>query len=245
MLHTNYNIDSPFKIDQQLMSDKVKGIYYVSKAEYELIKDKDPLAYYVIIDTGKIYKGSNLNPEPSIVSSLKNKYFMTISDDCKEFLICIAFTDINGQSFIIEIERYNNEADAFHALKRYNFVSSHKEVPNNIYTLLNQFEEKNISFLDLIYGIISCFGYKNDPRFNQLINAINYYCAPLNSGIYIDYIPNVIHINKSELMRSENFLFNKFFKIIYILQNSVLNKKNNRHYKFKKKDVIREIINLF
>ena len=37
-------------LDQQLMSDKVKGIYYISQAEYELIKDKDPLAYYVIID---------------------------------------------------------------------------------------------------------------------------------------------------------------------------------------------------
>lgn len=245
MLYTNYNVDHPLKIDQQLMSDKVKGVYYVSKAEYELIKDKDPLAFYVIRETGQIFKGANSNPEPSIVSSLRNKYFMTISDDCKEFLICIAFTDINRQSFIIEIERYNNEADAFNALKRYNFVTSHREVPNNIQTLLNQFEEKNISFLDLVYGIISCFGYRNDPRFVQLVNVINAYCTPLNSTVQINYIPNVIHINKSELMKSENFLFNKFFKIISVLQNSFLNKKVNRRYQFETKDVIIEIINLF
>lgn len=245
MLHTNYNIENPFKIDQQLMSDKVKGIYYISQAEYELIKDKDPLAYYVIIDQGKIYKGSNKNPEPSIVSSLKNKYFMTISDDCKEFLICIAFTDINGQSFIIEIERYNNAADAFNALRRYNFVSSHKEIPNNLQILLYQFEEKSITFLDLVYGIISCFGFRNDPRFNQLLNTINSYCVPLNSTVKINYLPNIIHINKSELIKSENFLFRKFFEIITILQNSYLNKKVNRKYLFEMKDVIREIINLF
>lgn len=244
MLHTNYNVENPLKTDQLLMLDKVKGIYYVSKAEFELIKDKDPLAFYVIKETGEVFKGPNCQPKPSIVSSLVNKYFMTISDDGKEYLICIAFRDYQGQAFMIEIERYGNGADAFNALRRYNLVNSHREVPNKIQTLLNEYEEKNISFLDLVYGIICCFGFKNDPRFVQLMNVINSYCVPLNSTVKIDYLPNVIHINKSELIKSENFLFLKFFEIIAYLQNSYLNKKNRKRY-LSREDLIKELVVLF
>lgn len=243
-MHSNYWTENPFNTQQLLMADKVKGIYFLHKAEYDLIKDKDPLASYVIIDTGEVFYGTVKQAYVSTSSHILNKYFLTISDSFDQYIICLNYA-IDNFCFLVEIERYNNLSDAFNALKLYNTVSSHRKVPIKIKQMIDNFEEKTISYKDLIYGIIGIFGFKNDPKFMQLINTIDSYLVPLNSVILPNEIPQLIEINRPELVSSSNFLFDYFYKLLDLFKVAYKNGLRKKLNQNKFPQLIKFIFDIF
>ena len=163
-------LENPMHVDQidiaKQLSKNLPSIHMVTEEEYTLIQIPDPNHIYVITDSEdrKIYLGEVLimNNRP------KRLYLIGSSNSFGEYTMYLNITR-GFENELIEIAKYYNAQDAIEALNVFNRVGGHDQLTLQTHTIICQYIQKELSLNDMLIGIISIFGYKDDLRLQEVI----------------------------------------------------------------------------
>jgi hypothetical protein len=182
---------------------------HLSQEEYDLIKIKDRNAIYIINNStdGRVYHGERL----IIRSSVSREYLLGTSPLRGEYILYVnepGYTDN-----IIEIERFSNPSDALIILTQLNKIGDHNPVSTHVYMTLLSYLKKDIKLVELLLGIISIYGYKDDTRFQDLVQILmlDSYNHKNNSNDISFKLREELHT-----LKRKNIIF-KFFSDLYDL----------------------------
>lgn len=177
MFSTHDNLNNPMKKDWLVLEPSVETwrtppLVTLSQMEYNLMGTHDPLTYYHTLGAdGKhhIYFGDH---EMSVDKN-SCKYLMGPTDhDC--YSIYLVLTNC-GSSALFEIARFRDVQDAVKALVQWN-QNLYKPVPmEDICETIRNYKDDVISCNEFIISIISMFGYRSDPRLQDVINVMATY----------------------------------------------------------------------
>ena len=214
MKSTDYNLNNPMSIDSiglQKVYDAWKNptVQDVTKEYYDLLQTKDPHTIYVITDVYpvRVYYGDLL------VSSgdVGVKYVMGPSDKYGEYVIYM-WRKYNFQDTMIEVCRYNDQQKAVDALNKYNKVGAHDAISNSVYEILNSYIDEEISIHNMIMGIIAAFGFKDDPRFNELNSKFMPY-GMINNNPFRDIPIIAVEMIKRRAENDKDSLFKYYYGV--------------------------------
>lgn len=190
MKSTDYNLNDPFAIDsihlqRTLDSSHYPNIEHVDQNFYDLIQVKDPNTVYIINDStdGRVYYGDIL------ILKERNDVSYLIGTDKNGNYVLYMNSVVGFNDKLIEICKYKDPQDAINSLNLFNNAGSHQPINLKIYSTIIPYIDNNISINDLILGIIVIFGFKNDPRFQYLIETSRQYILEVNGKIDKDLPP--------------------------------------------------------
>lgn len=230
---TDHNLENPFRTTEFLTRDEVKNTIYLFQSEYDAIGKKDPYTFYVIRDSGEVFRGEDKVVTPSYNHKISGKYFISNNEN-NEFVLFLNYQTFDHRSFLIEIERYDDLVAAVYSMKLYNRVNSHSKRTIRLFMLIENLINKKIGLADCIYGIISEFGFKEHGLFQEMLRVIDSYYNSFESR---QEVPNAIKVKECDLIHSENFLFKYFFGVYRILEENKV-----RFNKFIKDDDINQLV---
>ena len=239
---TNHNLENPCRVDiLQIVKDveswDFPTIKRVTQEFYDLMKKHDPLVIYSITNSPdmRVYYGDHLVLKTSI---RKQRYFMTILDDGS---YSISLNQVNGHNDnLIEICRFDDPQKAIDTLSIFNNVGGHGQKYLHLVSLIRSFCFDDISCHDLIIGIMSEFGYKDDPRLQQVIQSAHIYGATNEHRYlpdkFISFLADMIVTDQNG-----NHGLYKMYSEIYgiLLATNFVNIVNSPS------DVIRKIVSVF
>lgn len=179
MQSTDHNLNNPNVVDivdllrnvGQVADFKVEN---VTQDFYDHMGKHDPRTAYVIDGdpSGKVYYG---DLPAAIPASTRMKYFIG-QERPDEWIIFVnerrTFTDNDS---LVSVCRFDNPQSAIDALAIYNRVGSHSTLNLEIYNILLQYMNEEISICACIIGILSALGYKDDPMLQGLIQFVTAY----------------------------------------------------------------------
>lgn len=230
MKSTTDNISNPMVVDTLnlytgINSGTTRNVIVVSPENYELIKSKDPNTIYIVNNpvtkSRMVYLGESIIEEDASTPI----YLLGPSDKFGEYTLYLNQSDGKSDK-LIKICRYNDPQIAITELNKFNRVGSHNQLNLQIYNIIASYIQKDISLNDMILGIISAFGYRDDQKMHYLIQLTMIYDA---SGAFKD-IPKVfkkvlkdmgkysknhligIYLNLYDLMDSYKFFQTKEFQ---------------------------------
>ena len=240
MRFTDHNLENPFRTTEFLVRDEVKNTIYLFQSEYNAIGKKDPFTFYIIRETGEVFRGEEKVVTPSYNHKISGKYFISNNEN-NEFVLFLNYQTFDHRSFLIEIERYDDVIAAVYSMKLYNRANSHSKRTIRIFLLLNNLIKKEIGLMDFIYGVLAEFGFKDHPLFQEIFRVVDSYYNSFESK---QEMPNAIKVKEIDLVRSDNFLFKYFFGIYRIIEENKVRKN-----KFLSDDdlnnLVEKIISLF
>ena len=181
----------------------------VTQEFYDLLQTKDPFTIYVIEHSWpvKMYHGDVLITNDVDAVS----YVMGPSTTYGEYIIYL-WRRVNGVDNLIEICRYNDAQKAIDNLNKYNHIGSHGELENSVYEILNSYIDEEISIHEMIMSIIALFGFKDDPRFNDLNSKFMPY-GMINNNPYRDIPVIAVEMIKRKAESDPNSLFKYYWGI--------------------------------
>lgn len=156
---------------QEINAKKAPKIELVPQIFYDHIQVKDPYTIYVISDApNRMYYGESLIiNDPDRVSYLMST---DVIDGREYYPIFMQMpTPKYLGSNIIEICRYENAIDALNALRKFNAAGGHGEVVQKIYDSIVLYSRDDISMEDFLISCLVAFGFKDDPRLQQIIQV--------------------------------------------------------------------------
>ena len=174
MHSTDYNINAPLKkleieLQRRVSSWKFPTHILVTEEEYNLMKIHDPHTIYHIKDsnTDRSYYGDILIQG----ESFNIKYLMSI-DDNKYIIYTNVLAGTSSKADLIPLCIYDDPQIAINKLSEFNRIGSHYKIDLDIYNMIVNYINKDISTHDLIIGILVTFGYREDPRLQNAIQFI-------------------------------------------------------------------------
>jgi len=174
MRSTDHNINNPLKtidIDTFRTINSWNSFKFISitQEEYDLMQIHEPYTLYHIKDSkdNRYYVGDML-----IENEIKKVKYLLSIDDNKLYTIYMNQVDTYNNSELIPICSYEDPQVAINKLSEFNRVGSHFDKPLMIYNILINYIEKIISTHEFIIGILDIFGYKEDPRLQDVIQFI-------------------------------------------------------------------------
>ena len=160
-----------FQIDLLTYLDTLEfpNTTHVTQQEFDLITMRDPKMIYIIVDAkdNRVYEGDSL----IIYGASSNGYFMNISHDISEYIIWQNIRH-NHQDRLIEICRFKDPQLAIDTLAHFNRTSSHHNMSLKLYKILLSYIDEKILINELLIGIMSIIGYREDPRLQELIGQL-------------------------------------------------------------------------
>lgn len=234
MKSTYQNLDNVMSIgnidlQREVDSWKVPTVEKISQELYDLIQVKDPLKIYVISDSndGRIYFGDHLIPKEQTSS----KYVIGIDKVTNEYVLYMNLVDEHSDH-LIPISRYSDPQDAFDAMNMCSNAGSHERINLALFTSICAFIDEYITIHDLILGIISLLGFKNDPRLQTVIEVSLSFGANQNKSD----LPSIF---KEELPFMQERYSNNLFKLYGMIYNVIV-----KYDFFKDKEYHRDVENI-
>lgn len=162
---TDYNMQNPTitkRID--LLAEVHRPpmrIERVTQEYYDTIPNPDPLTCYIIINARdkRVYYGKLL----VLPDKIKTRYFIG-QEKMNEWTVYVHENDM-----LLKICTYDNPEAALEALRAYNNVGSHYQINVHIYNTLVAYIKNETSLNSTLIGLISLFGYKENPLLQDLI----------------------------------------------------------------------------
>lgn len=233
-IHNEMSIN---KIDENF--EPLSTTIALTEEEYVLIANKCPKTIYIIKESGTVYMGDTL------VGDLKRyipKYLMTLSvEPPLEYIIYFNQKSSSDKWYVndnlIEIQRYNDPQECLEQLHLFNRAGSHELTSIQLYNILVNYIDKNIHIHDLLIGLISLFGYKNDPRLQEVIQV----CISHGTQHSTESFPVLFLEELSTLKDSSS---NHLFKIYSDLYDVLLTYNFFKDRKFQKDPVLADAIRL-
>lgn len=161
------------QIDLDMMNaNKIKATVHMTQQEYDLLQQRCPVTLYIITDTGRLYIGDDMIHREEVTRS----YLMTNARGSigEEYEIILN----EGQGFqnrLTPIGTFKDAQTALNHMNRLNRVGSHQDWALSTYAVTLVYIERSMSLHDLLIGIISLFGWRDDTRLQELIDAANFY----------------------------------------------------------------------
>jgi hypothetical protein len=156
-------LDNDMLVDQIRYNPKSKEVRCVTQKEYdEILK---PIGIYVITDIpGRVYYDGKLieNRRP------ESRYFLGGKDKDGLYTIYLLITNRSYET-LVEITKWKDADLAIEMLDTYNRIGDHSDLSCQIYNILCQYIQKVIPLHNTIVGIISWYGYRDDPRLQEVI----------------------------------------------------------------------------
>lgn len=230
MRSTDTNLNNPLQIDnidlqREVESWKCVKVEIVEQDFYDLMGKHDPFVMYVISDSKdqRMYLGDLLITNNESESS----YFISFDNNINKYVLNVNVKK-NYQNFLVPISKYDKAQDAIDAMKLSMNAGSHEKLNLTIYSLLAAFIDEKTTLHNLIIGLISLFGYKNDIRLQDINQvAISYGVLQYNTD---RDLPRVF---KEDLPLFSNQYNNSIFDIYNDLYNIIIKhdmiKKNKYH----------------
>jgi hypothetical protein len=201
------------------------NIYYIIyKLDYYIIfgnertefmkSTDDNLNNPMVVDTIGIYPQVDTTNVSIEKDSLKRMYLLGSSNKLGEYQLYLnEATEFSDR--LVKICRYDDPQVAINALNKFNNVGSHHLLNLQVYTVISQYIVKDIPLHDMLVGVISLFGYRDDIRLQQLLQTMISYNP---CGIYKD-LPALLKNDIKYLKIHGNYLF-KYYSDLYDLVNS-------------------------
>lgn len=216
MKSNNQNLDHVLSVNnidlqREVDSWKVPTVKKITQDLYDLIQVKDPLTIYVIdgANDGRIYLGEHLIPK----QQTSTNYLVGINQATKEYVLYMNLID-NYQDCLIPISRYKNPDDAFDAMTMCMNAGSHQTINLALFTSIAAFIDGYITVNDLILGIISLLGFRNDPRLQTIMEVSISFGVNQNKSdlpaLFREELPSMAK-------RYDNNLFDLYAKIYNII----------------------------
>lgn len=171
------HIDNPMRIPDYLHMEhtveswKCPRVHQLTQEQYDLIKIHEPNTMYYITDAGrlKVYMGDQLIPE----EKLKCKYLLGSKNvfDKPEYSLYMVIEN-DGRTDLVEIAVTNNLHDAVQLMNTWNKTGYHHETRGIIRQGLVSYIRRENSAHEFIVNILAMFGYRNDPRLQDVINTM-------------------------------------------------------------------------
>lgn len=180
----------------------------VTQFFYDHIQIKDPNTLYIITDAKdrRAYLGAELiNNFQDHVS-----YMLGPSNNHGEYVLYMNCTTDFGQH-LFPICRFNDPQKAIDALNLYNRTGSHHAILIDVRTSIISFIENDIGVHDFVIGIISMFGYRDDPRLQDVMAAMRSYGAADNKADIGKYARMMAH----QLSKTHKNPCYKFYSDVY------------------------------
>lgn len=174
MHSSNHNLNNPTsKISLDLLREvsslKCPTVQPTKQVLYDLLETKDPHTIYVITDAPKLkmYYGDKLIHN----DDQRPQYLIGQGRHPNEYVLYYSIPNWNDH--IVEICRFDDPQKALNTMAIYNHAGSHSTVDLEVYTMLKAYIDDEISINDLIIGCLVAFGYKDDPRTQDIIQKCN------------------------------------------------------------------------
>lgn len=195
-----------------------KVVTVMNQAMYESFAYHDPKTMYVIYDTDNLYLGDQLIPK------MKNgrKYMLTYCDHRKIYSIYTHII-INGKERLIPIADYEDPNVALRVLKEYNMLGYHGIAAPKIYSMIQYYMDDIYGIHEVIMGIISISGFKDDQRLqhvNELarVNGVDNKCKDL-TPIFKESLTYLK--NKEPIFKLYSDIYDIFLKYDFFKSNNV------------------------
>lgn len=233
MRSTDTNLNNPLQIDnidlqREIESWKHITIEIVDQDFYDLMGQHDPFVMYVIKDSkdNRMYLGDLLITNTESDST----YFISFSNTTKRYVLNVNIKN-NFQTFLVPLSTYGNAQEAIDAMKLAMNAGSHDKLNLSIYTLLSAFIDDKVILHQLIVGLISLFGYRDDQRLQQVNQtAVSYGVFQYNSTddkcipkMFIEDLPKFSYQYDNSLFDMYNDLFNVMIKHELVKKNKYKN----------------------
>lgn len=174
MKSTDHNLNNPLRIGnidlaREAESWQLPNVLFVTQEFYDLIKIKDPLTIYKITDSKdqRMYYGDHRID----VEKIGIKYLIGPSKKYGEYILYMnKIYDHNDH--LIEIARYDDPQKAINAMILCNNAGNHTATDIKIYNAIISFIDEDISLHDLLISFLCIFGYKEDPRLQDVIETV-------------------------------------------------------------------------
>ena len=218
MRSTDNNLNNPtsiISIELNKVHDAWKNpiVKTVTQEFYNLLQTKDPHVIYVIYDVYPIrmYYGDLLIER----KDNKSKYLMGPADEYGNYIIYM-WERIGGSDTIIEICKYKDPQLALDALNRYNKVGRHDSISDSVYVILNSYIDEEISVHDAIVSIISAYGFRDDPRLQELTSSVMPY-GMINRNPYREIPIIALEMIKRRAEKDKDSLYKYYYEIYKLM----------------------------
>ena len=220
------HINDPLEIiELNINNKKFPRINTITQEEYDLIAIKDNYTIYSITGENKLYLGDKLIPK----ENNDNKYLIGPANEYGEYSLYL-YTNYN----LIELYKFNNIQNAINILNRINHIGSHDDIKINIFNILIKYIDRILTVNETIIGILSMFGYKNNPRLQRLISILS--SKEFIPNRNLDYKINIDNRILNILLNDNDVLCQYAYKIynIFTLSNYF---KDNKYQKRNDDDI--------
>lgn len=241
---TNHNLENPTKIDTLRVVKDVESwnfptVRQVTQEFYDLGQKHDPNVIYSITNSPdmRVYYGDILVLKSK---SRSEKYFLTILDDGT---YSISLNQVNNHhDNLIEICRFDDPQKAIESLALFNRLGTHQHKSIHLLNMINAYCNNRIGCHDFIIGIMTEFGYRNDPRLQEIIMAGNVACVNSPSWYMDSDIPDMLfgYLLGMKSTAPVNLLYTRYLDIYgIIVKYGFINM--NEHMK----EAVHDIMNVF
>lgn len=150
----------------ELLSMNLMDTTTLMQEEYDLLQQPNPNTIYIIINSPerRIYVGRNL----ADFKSADRMYLIGPGKCYGEYTLWLN-EKVNYEDRLVEISSFKDPQKAINAMNRYNRVGSHTNLAISVYNVLISYLLKEVSLHEFIMGIIALFGYRDDRRFQELL----------------------------------------------------------------------------
>ena len=228
------NIYDPMRVTEipilrDINSWELPYISRLTQEEYDLMNIHDCKCIYVISDhPGRVYYMGKLivNDKSSSKYLLGTEYNPASKDF--DYTIYMKSNPESASTTLVRICRFNNGMDALTALNSFNAIGSHEPIPMKISSLIIEYIDGNIDLTDFIISCISAFGYKDDPRLQELVSLViskkmKSALVSNNANLSADIIRTIEKIAKTK----DNVLIKAFPRIYDVIVKYIDICKNN------------------
>ena len=135
----------------------------LTQEEYDLLQKKDPITLYITTDTRRAYNGDIELP----LGNPYGQYFVQgVKSHPGEYSVNLCIDEL---FFLVEIERWPNAEAAIRAMDCYNRLGSHMGLDSLRAGLIFSYIDKTLSLHEMIVGLLSLQGYRDDIRLQEVI----------------------------------------------------------------------------
>lgn len=159
-------------IDARNLFDDSRNVEYISQEMYEIMNHHDPDTVYIIKDSieDDMYLGDYKIPKPAH----SRNYLLSFSDHRKMYTIYLNLVS-RFRDNLVPVAEYEDVNDALAALHAFKSVGYHTKTAYALYQSLQNYINGIYGINEAITGMIAVYGYRDDPRFQYLMEtAISY-----------------------------------------------------------------------
>ena len=196
MSSTDHNIQNPTKINIIDLLGEVSAwhnptVIPCTKEFYDLLQTKDPHTMYIITDAQfpTVYYGT----VKICYKERGIRYLMAPSAEHEDEFIIYMNQPEGWGDMLWEVCRFKDPQKALNALSVYNKAGSHHEVDIDIYRMIINFINDDITLNDLIIGCFCSFGYKENTNLQEVNAKIVNLCSIWGTTLHdTNFHPEVV-----------------------------------------------------